>query len=192
MPLSDPRPLCGSIEGRGGESRNVHPLSKRENVKTTEESSFSSHGCVAAATGRDSCSRAIRTDKEQTRCNRRWPTGSIYILLPCYQQVSSWRATSPLQQGSWERGNPSLPSSYAAAQTGPPTLRPCRPRMALPCQASRAWIRASCRSPPARIAGGQREPAGCGQRVWGRELQSETPPKPRKRTQEGQKAIRKA
>ena len=32
--LSDLR-LCGSIDGRGGESRNVHPiLSRNENVKT--------------------------------------------------------------------------------------------------------------------------------------------------------------
>jgi hypothetical protein len=34
VPLSDPRLVCGSIDGWGGESRNAHPNSKRENVKT--------------------------------------------------------------------------------------------------------------------------------------------------------------
>ena len=34
VPLSDLRLLCGSIDGWGRESRNVHPKSKRENVKT--------------------------------------------------------------------------------------------------------------------------------------------------------------
>ena len=39
VPLSDLSPLCGSINGRGGESRNVHSiLSERENVKTHQVS----------------------------------------------------------------------------------------------------------------------------------------------------------
>ena len=35
VPLSDLKLLCGSMDGWGGESRNVHPNSTRENVKTS-------------------------------------------------------------------------------------------------------------------------------------------------------------